>query len=62
MAKLKKLFILLIEWILVGILIVAGIILGMIAIPILIVLGVLLESINSLERLRNKNKSEVIDV
>ena len=62
MAKLKKLFILLIEWILVGILIVAGIILGMIAIPILVVLGVLLESINSLERLRNKNKSEVIDV
>lgn len=62
MTKVRNAIILLIEWLLAGILIVAGIILGMIAIPILIVLGVLLESINSLERLRNKNKSEVIDV
>ena len=62
MTKVRNVIILLIEWLLTGMLIVAGIILGMIAIPILIVLGVLLESINSLERLRNKNKSEVIDV
>lgn len=62
MTKVRNAIILLIEWVMVGMLIIIGLILGMIAIPILIVLGVLLESVNSLERLRNKYKKEVIDV
>lgn len=55
MDKIKNVCILSIEWVLVVLLILIGVILGIFAIPTLILLGIVLEGIGLLEKLKYKH-------